>query len=154
MGHAAEGEQVGGGCQRAKAANLLGYHVLRCTHDHAGASKRRRGAKTASNPEVEDLDACDVVADQKQVGWLQIPVNEFLDGKTTSAFPKTSLLSLSLGNGQHARLCSSAPCPASQLFAHVRLPVRHLPPLPAYPVGRPYYQCGVPVENLVLIVPH
>ena len=73
--HAPERVDVGAGVDRADPAGLLGCHVERRPHDHAGRGERIL-AVVLGDPEVDELGLLDRSVDQHDVRGLDVAVDD------------------------------------------------------------------------------
>lgn len=74
--HATERKQVGRRGQRPYAARLFRSHILRRTHHHSGVSHGVRRSDATRDAKVQELGTADIAADQKEVGGLEIAMND------------------------------------------------------------------------------
>ncbi len=74
-----DGEEVGARVELLVSARLLGGHVARRSDQRSGAGHRRVGrgqTGEARDAEVEQLDPCDVSVGQKEVGRLDVTMDD------------------------------------------------------------------------------
>lgn len=74
--HAAEREQIGRCREITAAARLLRRHILRRPHNHPRPGHGLGREDPASDPEVEDLHLVDGVTNKKEVGRLDVAVDD------------------------------------------------------------------------------